>query len=56
MKIYFASIDPHCIYIYRQLYSFWDLTGSKIPFRKESFERILRLKKGKEKEEKGSKK
>ena len=45
MRIYFASIEPHNLTIGRNiLFSYYDLTGSPVPFRKETWE-ILKVRK-----------
>lgn len=45
MRIYFASIEPHNLTIGRNiLLSYYDLTGSPVPFRKETWE-ILKVRK-----------
>ena len=42
MKIYFASVETH-IYIMLSniLFSYYDITDSPIPFRKESWRKII---------------
>ena len=43
MRIYFASIGPHILTMGRNiLLSYYDLTGSPVPFRKETWE-ILKI-------------
>ena len=45
MRIYFASIEPHNLTMGRNiLLSYYDLTGSPVPFRKETWE-ILKVRK-----------
>ena len=45
MRIYFASIGPHILTMGRNiLLSYYDLTGSPVPFRKETWE-ILKVRK-----------
>ena len=45
MRIYFASIEPHNLTIGRNiLLSYYDLTRSSLPFRKETWE-ILKVRK-----------
>jgi len=45
MRVYFASIEPYNLTMGRNiLLSYYDLTGSPVPFRKETWE-ILKVRK-----------
>ena len=56
MRTYFASIEPHNLSMGRNiLLSYYDLTGSPVPFRKETWEilkvRERRIDNGRDKKE-----